>query len=195
MKKFAKAISFLLGPAFVMFPVPFILVEKFTEDYVYALKWAIFSYGFIVGAAISVGLGVLFGVFTNFDVSKREQRPLLFSILGLFMVFYLLSLIFLGAPKILFFGIVILIISLLIVVLVNMRIKASIHLAVLTSVLVLINIAYKGYFFFLFLLIPLLAWARIKAKGHTLLETIIGTILGLVITLVVYFASSNFYYE
>jgi len=54
------------------------------------------------------------------------------------------------------------------------------------------GVVYKGYFFLLLILIPLLAWARIKTKEHTPTETIIGSILGVVITLIVYAVSKQF---
>lgn len=192
MKKLARAVSFLLGPSFVLFPIPYVLVSKLTNDHMYAFKWAIFSYGFIVVTAVFVTIGVLLGIFSNFDVSKKEQRPLLFSLLAFSMFCYFISLVFLSAPKILFFGILFLVIGLVTVVIITKWIKASIHMAVLTSVIILISIAYKGYSFPLYLLIPLLAWARIKTKEHTFTETAIGTILGLVLTLSIYFISKQF---
>ena len=192
-KRFAKIVSFFLGPSFTLFPIPYILVSKFTHSSAYALKWTLFSYVFVVAAAFSVSLGVLFGVFTNFDVSKREQRPLLFFLLGLIMLLYFLSIIVIGAPKVLFFGIFALMGSLLILFMVNKWIKVSIHMAVLVSVLILISLAYKGYLF-LFLFVPLLAWARVKAKEHTILEVIYGGVLGIMLTFVIYFIGKYLFY-
>ena len=193
MLDFAKAISFLLGPIFVLLPVPYILVGTFSQNYVYALKWTVFSYAFILAVAIFILLGVLLGVFSNFDVSKREQRPLLFSFSAFAMFCYLLSLIILNGPKILFIALFAIVLGLIVIVIVNKWIKASIHVATLTSVVLFIGIIYKGYYFLLLFLIPLLAWARVKMKEHTLLETVVGSTLGIVITLVVYTVSRRFF--
>lgn len=190
---FAKAISFFLGPVFILFPIPFILVAKFSQNYSYALKWAIFSYAFILVVALFVIAGVLFGVFSNFDVSKREQRPLLFSFSAFAAFCYLLSLLILDGPKILFIGFFALVLGLTAIIIINRWIKASIHLATATAVFLFIGIVYKGYFFLLFLLIPLLAWSRVKTKEHTPIETVIGSILGIVITLIVYSISRQFF--
>lgn len=192
MMNFAKAVSFLLGPVFILFPIPFILVSRFGQDYSYALKWAIFSYAFILAIAIFVIICVMLGIFSNFDVSKREQRPLLFSFSAFIMLCYFLSLIIFNAPKILYIGFFALLLGLVSIVIVNKWIKASIHLATATSVVLIIGIAYGGYYFSLFFLIPLLAWSRIKTKEHTLMETLIGTVLGLVLTLIVYIISKQF---
>lgn len=191
--KFAKVVSFLLGPSFVLFPIPFILVAKFTQDYSYALKWTLFSYAFILAVAAFVFIGVLLGVFSNFDVSKREQRPLLFSFAAFTMFCYLLSILVLDGPKILFIGFFALLLGLITIVIINKWIKASIHVATATSVMLFIGIIYKGYFFLLMSLIPLLAWARIKMKQHTLLETVTGCVLGIVITLIAYTVSKQFF--
>ena len=190
---FAKAVSFFLGPAFILLPIPFILVAKFTNDYSYALKWTVFSYAFILAVAIFVIIGVAFKVFSNFDVSKREQRPLLFSFSAFVMFCYLLSLLILGGPKVLFLPLFAIVLGLILIAIINRWIKVSIHLATLSSVVLFIAIVYKGYYLLLLSLIPLLAWSRVKTKEHTPLETVIGSILGVVITLVVYTVSRRFF--
>lgn len=195
MLKFAKAVSFLFGPAFILLPIPFILVGRFTQDYSYALKWTIFSYAFILAVGVFVGIGVLFGIFTNFDVSKREQRPLIFAFSGFAMFCYFISLLFLDGPKILFIPLFAIVLGLIIIMIVNRWIKASVHLATFTSVTLFIGIIYGGYYFLPMLLIPLLAWARVKTKEHTVQETIVGSILGAIITLVVYTISRQFLLE
>lgn len=195
MMKFAKIVSFLLGPSFVLFPVPYILISKLSNDYAHALRWTIFSYLFILFTAFFVFLGVLLKVFSNFNVSKREQRPLLFALLAFAMFCYLISLLIFNAPKILFFYIFSLIVGLLIIVIVNKWVKASIHMAILTSVISLTAFAYEGHFALLLLLIPLLAWSRIKMKEHTLVETIIGSFLGISLTLIAYVIGKYFIFD
>ncbi|OGH24718.1 MAG: hypothetical protein A3B47_00650 [Candidatus Levybacteria bacterium RIFCSPLOWO2_01_FULL_39_24] len=188
----AKAISFFLGPVFTLLPIPFILVARFSQDYKYVLKWSIFSYAFILAVVLFVIAGVMLGVFSNFDVSKREQRPLLFSFSAFVIFCYLLSLLVLRGPKILFLAIFAVIFGLVTFIIANKWIKASIHVATATAVLLLIGIIYKGYFFLLLILIPLLAWARVKTKEHSATETIIGSILGIMVTLTVYLISKQF---
>lgn len=195
MMGFAKAVSFLLSPVFTILPIPFILVAKFSHDYSYALKWTMFSYAFVLVVMLFIFVGVTLGVFTNFDVSKREQRPLLFSFSAFVMFCYLLSLIVLNGPKILFFVIFVIAFTLLIFMIVNKRIKASVHMTTATGTLLLIGATYKGYFFLLLFLIPLLAWSRVKTKKHSLTETIVGSVLGIVITLTVYLVSKQFFFE
>lgn len=190
---FARAVSFFLGPVFTLFPAFFTLVAKFSQDYSHALKWTIFSYAFVLAVVLFVIVGVMFGFFSNFDVSKREQRPLLFSFSAFVAFCYLLSILIFNGPKILLVGFFAFVLGLIAVIIINRWIKASIHLAVATSALLLLGIAYKGYFFLLLALIPLLAWSRIKLKEHSLKETIVGSILGIVITLIVYIITRQFF--
>lgn len=193
MTGFAKAISFFLSPLFILLPVPYILVERVSQNYLYALKWTVFSYAFVLSVAIFIIIGVLLGFFSNFEVSKRQQRPLLFSFAAFAMFCYLLSLLILDGPKILFFALFAIILGLIVIIVVNRWIKASIHVATATAVILLIEMIYKGYSFFLLSFIPLLAWSRVKTKEHTYLETVIGCVLGVALTLIVYTISSNFY--
>jgi hypothetical protein len=193
MNRFARAVSFLLGPAFTLFPIIFISVAKFSHDYSHALKWTIISYAFVLPVVLFVIAGVMLGYFSNFDVSKKEQRPLLFSFCAAVMFCYFLFLFIFNGPKILYVDLFAIVLGLLVIVVVNKWIKASIHLATLTSAVLFIEIIYKGYTFLLLGLIPLLAWSRVKTKEHSVKETIIGTILGIVITLLVYLIIKQFF--
>jgi hypothetical protein len=192
MMGFAKAVSFFLGPMFTLFPILYVLIAKFSQDHSYILKWTIFSYVFVLIVALFVIFGVMLGAFSNFDVSKREQRPLLFAFSAIIMLCYLVSIFIFNGPKALFIALFAVVLGLIAVATVNKWTKASIHMATLTSATLFIGIVYGGYFFLFLVLIPLLAWARVKMKEHTPLETIIGTILGIVLTLVVYLISKQF---
>ncbi|MDP2585690.1 MAG: hypothetical protein Q8P29_02300 [Candidatus Levybacteria bacterium] len=193
MMGFARAVSFFLGPVFVLFPILFILVAKFSTDYSHALKWTMFTYAFVLAIALFVVAGVILGFFSNFNVSKKEQRPLLFSFIAFAMFCYFVSIFIFNAPKILFIAFFAIVLCLIVMIIVNRWIKASIHLAIFTGAVIFILVVYGGYSFLLLTLIPLLAWARIKMGEHSLQETIVGTILGIVITLIVYVASRQFF--
>lgn len=181
----ARIISFLTTPIFVIVPVPFLLIYHETYDSYLALKWTIFSMGFL----LIIGLFMLFSVkhkiFSDLDVSKREQRPLLFFILGIVSVIYLFFLYFFEGPAVLYLGMLGVFGALLTIAIINTRIKASIHVATITTVIITIGILYDLPFYFI-LLIPLIAWARIKTKRHTMQETITGAVLGSLLILIMY---------
>lgn len=178
----ARIISFLLNPLFVFLPVPFLLMYRLGYDPVYALKWTIFSFAFHILAVLFVFYSVKRRVFSDIDVSKREQRPLLFTAISIIILVYTVGLYLFHAPLILY-GIVIgALIGIIFAYAVNLKIKASLHIAVLTTVLIIITKAYDLTYGIL-LLIPLVTWSRIKLKRHTLEESIAGFILGICLSL------------
>jgi membrane-associated phospholipid phosphatase len=69
---------------------------------------------------------------------------------------------------------------------VNKFTKASVHVGVVSAFATSLFLVYGGIFSFSFLLIPLVAWARIKTRNHTKQQTIIGAIVGIAIILVSY---------
>lgn len=182
----ARVISFLLSPPIVLFPVPYLLVEKATQNPIYALRWTLFSYAFLFLASALVFIGVRLGLFSNFNVSKREERPMLFWIIGVVTFFYSLSLVLLRGPKVLFILVFAVLLGLIVISMINGRIKASVHVATLSAFMLFVGFLYGGLYSLLFLLVPILAWSRIKTKEHTLLEVIIGGILGSLLALIVY---------
>ncbi|MBI2028344.1 MAG: hypothetical protein HYT07_01920 [Candidatus Levybacteria bacterium] len=188
----AKIISFLLSPLFILLPVPYILVEKVSSNHQYALKWTIFSYIFVLAVAVFILIGVKLKIFSNFDVSRKEQRPILFLFVAFTLLCYAISLLIFDGPKVLNIVVFAVVLGLIITNFINHWIKASIHLATVTSFLLLFGILHKGYYFLLLLLVPLLAWARIRSKEHTPLETLVGTLLGIFLTIAVYTFSRLF---
>lgn len=173
----ARIISFLTNPLFVLFPVPYLLIFHLGYSQVYALKWTLFSFLFNIIAGIFVLYEVKHKVFSDMDVSKREQRPLLFIMTGAITGVYLVSLLIFRAPAVLFIVVWGAIVGILLASAVNLRIKASLHVAVLTSVLLTLSLLYQ-YSFLFFMLIPIVGWARIRIRRHSFQEVIAGGMLG-----------------
>ncbi len=185
MLQLARFISFILNPIFVIIPVPFLLIYKVTQNTGYALKWSMFSYLFIALIGLFMLFAVWRGIFTDLDVSKREQRPLLFTFALFTLVAYYLFLLYLQGPLVLQYAVFGVAGGILFVSLINRRIKASLHMATVTTVLLLVGIMYSINLI-TFSLIPIIAWARLKTKRHTTIEVIVGILCGAFITFVVY---------
>lgn len=185
MKLLARIISFITNPIFILFPVPYLLMYRLGYGHSFSLKWTLHSLIFFIIAGLFVFYEYKHKVFSDMDVSKREQRPLLFSFMIGMALVYLLSLYLFSAPFILFFIVWGGILGILATTLINLKIKASIHIEALTAILIVLvkalNISYL-----IFLLIPLVAWARIIEKKHTIIETIAGFMLGIILTLIMY---------
>lgn len=193
MMLFAKIISFFSNPIIVLLAAPYVLVDKVSSNDLYALKWTMFSYIFMGLVVIFVLVGVLAGFFSDIYISKKEQRPLFFSFVGLIAFFYLISLLLLHGPKVLFVAVLGVFLGLIIIDTLNKWIKASLHLAALSAFVLAGGIVYGAHLLWWLLpLIPIVAWSRVKTKGHTITETALGGALGVVLTIIVYIVSKRF---
>ncbi len=137
-----------------------------------------------------VGMFVLFEVrrhvFSDMDVSRREQRPLFFAFLMFVSLLYLVSLLILKGPIALYVAVGGMLGSIIVLGLVNKRIKASMHVAGLSAFFTVLSLLYGGIHILWLLMIPIVAWSRVKTKRHTVSEAIVGCFLGSVLTLLVY---------
>lgn len=182
----AQLISFISNPVFLTIPLPFFLVYNETSDAYLALKWMIFSMFFIVLVGFFVMYEVRRRVFTDLDVSKREQRPLLFVFMIFVAFLYLLSLFLLHGPTILYVAVCGIIGSIIILALINERIKASIHVATISAFFCVLAILYGGANLLWLLCIPVVVWSRVRTNRHSLQEALVGCVMGIMLTLGVY---------
>ncbi len=121
------------------------------------------------------------GVVGDWFVSNRRFRigPLLAS-LGGFIVLFSLSLAYgLRVFNMLSFAYVC---NTLITIAITLKWKISIHLYGLTGPLTFLVIVYDGYYWIWFLLVPIVAWARIRLRAHSLSQIIVGGSLGVLLT-------------
>lgn len=185
-KILAQIISTILNPIVLISPVPYLLVLKTTNNKALANFWEIFSLIFIVIFSLFILIGIEQKIFSDIDISKRKQRPLLFTFAIGLCAIYIVFLYLFNGPQVLFMVAFTLILGLVIFELVNRTTKASLHVGTVAAFSTSLFIVYDGYLILTFLLIPLVAWARIKNHNHTKMQTLIGAALGILITLVAY---------
>jgi hypothetical protein len=65
--------------------------------------------------------------------------------------------------------------------LINLRWKISLHTTFITVLAVVLFILYGPVSLISVLLIPLVAWARVEQKHHSLLQTLAGALMGILI--------------
>lgn len=189
----AKTLSFIFNPLTVILFAPFILVYRTTHDIDIAIYWSAFTLIFLMILAIFAIIGVKKKIFTDLDISKREQRPLMFLV-SLFLVSaYIVSLFIFHAPFILYVLAISAMLGLSFVSIINRRLKVSIHMASITALILPVAISFNQYYLLLLFLIPLLGWARLKTKRHTLPEVIAGGTIGGLLSLSVYLAIKFFF--
>lgn len=186
MNLFARFVSTILNPLLILVPVPYILVLKATGSINSAFFWTMFSLVFMLILSTFILLGIRMHYFSDLDISKRSQRPLLFTFSIFLSSSYVVFLYLLNAPSILFIAIFALILGLTVFEIANRYTKVSVHVATVSAFATSLFVVYDGIFVLSFFLIPIVAWARLKTKNHTKKQTIIGALLGILITFAVY---------
>ncbi len=188
----ARFISFVLNPLFIIVVVPFFLIYRTTGDLFSAFNWTMYTILFLLIMGGFILYKVRQGTFTDYDVSKREQRPLLFLVSGVLAIVYLIGLSLLKAPSILYavtFGVII---AVALASIINNWIKVSMHVSTITALLVSLSLIYGGFYYFLLLGIPLMGYIRVRAKRHTVPETVAGAIFGMSLSIVMYLVITSF---
>ncbi len=148
---------------------------------------------FLMALSFFAIIGVKKKIFTDLDVSKREQRPVMYLVSIICCAIYLASLFFLHGPYILYILTIGVIIGVSFLSIINRRIKASIHVAAITSLILPVAVSYGHYYLLLLFLIPLVIWARLKTKRHTLPEIVVGGTIGGILSLSIYLAAKIFF--
>lgn len=182
----ARFISYLFNPILLLLFVPFFLLLRQDSNITHALYWTGYTLIFLLGITAFLAYGVRKKIFTDMDVSKRTQRPLLFLIAMVLGMIYLLGLFLLHGPQVLIIITIGIMLGIVVISIINLRIKASIHVASMSALIFALAVTYGKYYLLTLLMIPLIAWARVKIKRHTLPETIVGGILGILLSAGIY---------
>jgi hypothetical protein len=178
----AKGISNILSALAVVVESTFILAYLGTNNLRSALAWTVVAGVIILLLLIVVYYFVRKGKFSDLDVSTQQQRPLLFLLDFIFAAIYFSVLYILHAPRTLFLGNIAVFLAVAVLVIINKFIKSSVHMAILSGALTLFVLLGGTVYLWGFILIPILAWARLATKRHTLNEVITGTVLGVLVS-------------
>ena len=178
----AKGISNILSALAVVVESTFVLAYLGTNNLRSALAWTVVAAVIILLLLLVVYYFVRKGKFSDLDVSTQQQRPLLFLLDFIFAAIYLSTLYILHAPRALFLGNIAVFLAVAVLVIINKFIKASVHMAILSGALTLFVFLGGAVYLWGFILIPILAWARLTTKRHTLNEVITGTVLGVLVS-------------
>lgn len=183
MKLLANLITIVFNPQVFAIVGVFLIALRSHGDVSIALKWTGIALAHMFVLAIYVLIGIKRKTFTNIDISRRQDRLNVFIFIAILSFSYLLFVYFLNGPIRLFYAVLFFLPSLFLFELVNRKIKASIHLASVTFLLVGLGYFYGVSLFFALLTLPFVAWARIKKQRHTLEETVVGSLLGGILAL------------
>lgn len=173
---FAEIISLTLHPATAFLFASYTLITHFglaKTDYILAVS------PFIVLTGLYIILTVFVEKKSDLDFSDVKTRPPMLSIASLGLLISIIMARFI-APEI-NLALERILIILIMTTIISMYWKISVH-AISFSIAAFLAVRYLSeMYFLLFLLLPLLYWARIYLRKHELLQLIIGSIISAII--------------
>ncbi len=181
-EKIARFLSVVLGPH-VWLPLLFILVilkSGLTSTQARIVLPSVLLLQVILPLTYMI-IAPKLGWVSKWDMElKEERRPFFFFLLVLTLIN--LTIIYFFGNNFLFDLNIIFIVLLLILFGITKYWKISLHLSLNTASLILINFLFSWRFPFLYLIIPIIFWARLKLKKHTVNQLVAGIVITAIIT-------------
>lgn len=183
----ARIISRFLSPHYVAGPLLLVLALGDSTPWVWGLIWAV-GIGLLtlVAPLLILKRELRRGGISDWHISNRKERlrpiPVILSLLVVTVPLVLL-IVFRG-PRLLVVGTVIALILVLFNLLVTLGWKISQHVSSIAASATLVTATLGVGALPVLLLIPLVAWARVKVNAHTVMQTVAGGVVGVAITLV-----------
>lgn len=183
----ASALSILFSPFLVPVVTILIIVQRYAATGQQALLWTTII---IVFVSVLPVLFILFlfrvGQLSDLHLAVREQRigPLLFSMASAFVGTGILQMV--GAPREIVWAGIAYVVNGVLFTMITPYWKISFHSGVTAGCITVLVLLIRAKFGWLFLLLPPIAWARVRRKRHTPLQTVVGVLISVVSTIVVF---------
>ncbi|MCX6809171.1 MAG: hypothetical protein NTZ65_00215 [Candidatus Berkelbacteria bacterium] len=179
----AEIISWLFYPPLVGTVFFVFLVFWYSTDLNQGLHWLVAISPFLIFIPlIYFVISFKLGWISDIDLTDRKERPIFLSafIVSLALASALLYL--LSVPTKFFVYVFSGLVMTVVTSIITLFWKISFHTAVTTSVVTAITILGGPQFWPLFLLIPIIGWARVMLKKHTFWQVVGGALVAFVIT-------------
>ncbi len=183
LRRFASLVSWVISPV-VVAPVTYLFIVLTG----YAMQPHGISWFFVLLVSATVAPMLLIyglkkiGRISDYNITFREQRflPLLVMVAVNVLGYDLMKQ--LGAPRflsgIVFFNAV----NTVLILLVTLQWKISIHLFSLASAIALVFLHSGAQSLWLLVFIPLLMWSRVHLRAHNFMQTLAGALIGFLLT-------------
>ena len=185
--KIAKLTSIIVNPFLVNATLLLIISLKNADSTIEGVKW------FLISVAISIVpifIIVLYLVRHNrvdgLFINIRTQRDKVYIFSSVLMGTACAILFFLKAPVMLVALFVAIFVTGLAFACVNRWWKISIHVASIAAAVTALVVLYGSVAAWTILLVPLVAWARVKMEHHTLAQVLTGGLLSSLVLLMVF---------
>jgi membrane-associated phospholipid phosphatase len=186
-QKIASIISGVLNPFLVCFITIMLLVAHATDTLSGALKWG------AVAMALSV-LPVLVFVLVQVRRKKlesifpeeRSPRRMIYALASVLAAAGLWVMWYFGAPRLLEVSFLAGLLAVIVFMVINFFWKISLHASFVASSATVLTIIFGAKAAWMFLLLPLIGWARVALKVHTVAQVAAGAVLAVVIVTCVF---------
>jgi hypothetical protein len=186
--RLAKLTSNIINPFLVSSAVIVLLSFESTSTSLDAIKWASIS---IALSIIPVFIVIVYlvrhkkldGIFVN-PHRQRRKVYILASSVAVAACFFLY---WLGAPRLLVVTFTAGLVAIVAFMLINLAWKISLHTAFIAASVTVLTIVYGYLGALTAILVPPVAWARIKLDYHTLWQVTTGALLSVIIVFTVFF--------
>lgn len=187
--RWALIISGVLSPLSIA--IAAIAVAGYALNDESALTWiALYIALSILPPTIYIMYLVRKGIVTDFHLNVREERTKPFLLMTANTALVFLIMLILGAPKLILVVIATAVLQLLFMLVITLKWKISGHCTAVTGLVVLTLALFGENLLPLTLLIPLVAWSRVRLKRHTLSQTIAGAFMGgVIVSSLLYFTN------
>ena len=175
--RIAWGISVLFSPFLVPIATAVGVIQKHAAPQ-NALRWLVIVVLFVtVLPVLSIAVMVRYAKVSDLHLHNREERLLPLCCTLVSMVVGTVLLHQLGAAREIVWAGIAYIVNSVIFSAITPIWKISFHSSVATGCVTVLVMLVNPQFGWLFLLIPLIAWARVYRKRHTLLQTVVGAVL------------------
>ena len=185
--RFAELVSYVFHPLVVVIPTLVIAMTHMGSTFWEAIFWTVLSIAIVnLPMALLLFWGVRSGKYSDASVSIREQRTSIFAVGGTCLVILLAVLIIGNAPIVIIACLVSALIATALGYWINRYTKLSLHSAAMAgcTAVLLLTAPLIGVIMAVFA--PLVGWARIRLKHHTLVQILIGWMVSMICVFVVF---------
>jgi len=183
----AEIISYLFFPPLVATVFFIFLIFWYAIDLGQGVQWLVTVAPFLIFIPL-VFFVVAYKLrwVSDIDLSHRKERPVFLSVFIASLAVASALLYILGVPKPFFVYAFSGLIMVIFASIITLSWKISFHTAVTTSVITAIVILGGLHFWAFSLLIPVIGWARVALKKHSIWQVVGGALLAFAITTVIF---------
>lgn len=180
----ATFLSHALNPTYSLLPILVLITYSATRSWEEALKWTALAASLVVLPMLAfIHRRVRAGIYTDSQVSVREQRHLIYAVGAVCTTLYSLAVHALDAPLELKATLMALFAAGLVAMATNFFLsKVSIHTGGIAGLVTVLIVLFGRGALPAVLLVPLVAWSRVVLGRHTIRQVVTGALMAAAVT-------------